>query len=117
MAGLRRAQYWVCLSRHSELAKRYSIPGGTKWIAAASVLLVTVLLCRRITSIGWMGLVLCGNHHYCALVILAGLTLTLRCRKPPPGGVCARQKFATGLGGAMLIAIYDTSATSTSVSG
>jgi amino acid transporter len=93
----------------AEFAKQYSIPGGTKWIAAASVLLVTVLLCRRITSIGWMGLVLCaGTIITVALVILAGLThFNPGLLRPPPGAFVLDQKFATGLGGAMLIAIYD----------
>src|SRR6185503_6906679 len=93
----------------AELATRYSVPGGTKGIAAASVLLVTVLLCRRITSIGWMGLVLCtGTIITVALVILSGLTnFNPSLLRPPPGAFALDQKFATGLGGAMLIAIYD----------
>ena len=93
----------------AEFAIRYSVPGGTKSIAAASVLLVTVLLCRRITSIGWMGLVLCaGTIMTVLLVILAGLThFNPALLQPPPGAFVLDKKFATGLGGAMLIAIYD----------
>ncbi len=93
----------------ADFASRYSVPGGTKWIAAASVLIVTVLLCRRITSIGWMGLVLCtGTLITVAIVILAGLThFNPTLLRPPPGAFVLDQKFATGLGGAMLIAIYD----------
>jgi amino acid transporter len=93
----------------ANLAKDYSIPGGTKWIAAASVLIVTALLCRRITSIGWMGLVLCtGTIITVLLVILAGLThFNASLLQPPAGAFVLDQKFATGLGGAMLIAIYD----------
>lgn len=93
----------------AEFARHYSLPGGTQWIAAGTVLLVTLLLCRRITSIGWMGLVLCtGTIITVALVILAGLTnFNPTLLRPPPGAFVLDQKFATGLGGAMLIAIYD----------
>jgi amino acid transporter len=93
----------------AEFARDYSIPGGTKWIAAATVILVTLLLCRRITSIGWMGLGLCtGTIITVALVILAGLThFNPSLLRPPPEAFVLDQKFATGLGGAMLIAIYD----------
>jgi len=42
------------------------------------------------------------------LVILAGLThFNPALLQPPPGAFVLDQKFATGLGGAMLIAIYD----------
>ena len=93
----------------AKFASDYSIPGGSRWIAAASVLVVTVLLCRRITSIGWMGLVLCtGTLITVAIVIFAGLShFNSSLLTPPPGAFVLDQKFATGLGGAMLIAIYD----------
>ncbi|MBC7854078.1 MAG: APC family permease, partial [Pirellulaceae bacterium] len=93
----------------AKFASDHAVPGGTRWIAAGSVLLVTVLLCRRITSIGWMGLVLCtGTLITVAIVILAGLAnFNPSLLRPPPGAFVLDQKFATGLGGAMLIAIYD----------
>jgi amino acid transporter len=93
----------------AEFATRYSIPGGTKWIAAISVLVVTGLLCQRIKEIGWLSLVLCtGTLITVAIVIFAGLTnFNAELLRPPPGAFVLDKNFATGLGGAMLIAIYD----------
>ncbi len=67
------------------------------------------LLCRNIRSIGWLGVVLCAGTLVTVLtVIVAGLAnfnpalLTL-----PPDAFRMDSAFASGLGAAMLIAIYD----------
>jgi amino acid transporter len=87
----------------------WGIPGGARWIAAFSALAVTLLLCQRITRIGYLSLVMCaGTMVTVSVVILAGLThfdpslLTL-----PPRALELDEQFALGLGGAMLIAVYD----------
>src|SRR6186713_150782 len=39
----------------------WGIPGGVRWIAALSTLAVTLLLCQRITRIGYLSLVMCAG--------------------------------------------------------
>lgn len=97
---------WPQLPR---LAAEWHLPGGTRWVAVAAVVCVTLLLCRRIQSIGWLSLVMCaGTVVTVVLVIAAGLShfnpalLTF-----PPDAFTLNSTFASGLGGAMLIAIYD----------
>lgn len=85
------------------------VPGGTKWVAVASVIVVTALVCRRIQHIGWLSVIMCAGTLVTVLtVIVAGLwnfdssLLTF-----PPDAFQVNKKFVTGLGAAMLIAIYD----------
>ena len=85
------------------------VPGGTRWIAVAAVVVITLLLCRRIGSIGWIAVVMTsGTLLTVALVIVCGWQnmdwgkITF-----PESAFEWSPKFATGLGAAMLIAIYD----------
>ncbi len=88
---------------------KWHIPGGTRWLAVLAVIAITLSLCQRIKSIGWLSLVFCGGTLVTVLtIIVAGLAnfdaslLTF-----PQNAFVLDGKFATGLGGAMLIAIYD----------
>ena len=85
------------------------VPGGTRWIAVAAVLLVTALLCQRIRSIGWLSVIMCaGTLVTVVTVIVVGLThFDASLLRFPPDAFRFDRRFATGLGGAMLIAIYD----------
>jgi amino acid transporter len=83
--------------------------GGSRWLAAAASILVTVALCQNIRRLGWLSIVfVTGTLVTVAVVIVSGLAnfqsglLTL-----PPGGIVIDAHFAKGLGAAMLIAIYD----------
>lgn len=86
-----------------------SIPGGTRWIAVAAVAMVTWLLCRKIGSIGWLALIFCGGTLITVVtIIVAGLAnFNVELFTFPPDAFVVDNKFAAGLGGAMLIAIYD----------
>ncbi len=109
IAGVEYLKYPFPLLEET-LAEWY-IPGGTRSLAAAAVLVVTVILCRHIRSIGWLGIVLCAGTIVTLLtVIVSGyahfdpalLTLpkdAFRLDGPHP--------FVGGLGAAMAIAIYD----------
>ncbi len=87
----------------------WHIPGGTRWVAVAAVVMVTLVLCQRIQNIGWLSLVMCAGTVVTVLaVIFAGVThfnpalLTF-----PPNAFKLTPTFASGLGAAMLIAVYD----------
>jgi amino acid transporter len=86
-----------------------SFPGGSRWIAVLAVILVTLVLCRRIGNIGWIVILMtCGTLLTTALVILIGWwhmdwsKITF-----PENAFHLDSSFASGLGAAMLIAIYD----------
>ena len=85
------------------------IPLPTRWIAVAAVAVVTLLLCQRIRHIGWLGIVLCTGTIITVLtVIAAGLTkFDSSLIEFPPNAFRLDKQFASGLGAAMLIAIYD----------
>jgi amino acid transporter len=87
----------------------WGVPGGIQAIAAACAIAVSLLLCRRIQTVGWMGLALCaGTIVTVATVIVSGLIhfdpelLTF-----PAHAWRMDSAFAAGLGAAMLIAVYD----------
>jgi amino acid transporter len=89
----------------------WGIPGGIHTLAAAACLLVTVLLCRRIEVIGWMGIALCiGTFIAVLTIIVSGFA-----HFNPALIIFPREEFqwgnaghlAAGLGAAMQIAIYD----------
>jgi amino acid transporter len=89
---------------------QWNVPGGSSGIAAGVCVLVTAILCRRIETIGWVGIALCiGTLITVSVVIVSGLThfdatlLTM----PDDAWNWKDPGFATGLGAAMLIAIYD----------
>ncbi|MFY8072480.1 MAG: APC family permease [Pirellula sp.] len=85
------------------------LPGGTRWLAVGAVVVVTLLLCRRIESIGWIAVVMtCGTLLTVAMVIVSGwMHMDWGKITFPEGAFKLDGKFATGLGAAMLIAIYD----------
>ena len=93
---------------HDALA-RWGVPGGANTLAASAALVVALVLCQRIGRLGWLGIVLCtGTVITVLVVIVSGLAhfrpelLTL-----PPNAFRLDATFASGLGAAMLIAIYD----------
>ncbi|MBI4605634.1 MAG: APC family permease [Planctomycetes bacterium] len=86
-----------------------AVPFGTGALAASLALVVTLALCRRIQVLGWTSVVLCGGTMLTVLIVIAtGLWhFDARLIDFPPHAFRLDGKFATGLGGAMLIAIYD----------
>jgi amino acid transporter len=86
-----------------------AIPGGTRWVGVVAVIVVTLLLCQRIHNIGWLSIVMCaGTIITVLLVIVCGLAnFNSRLIEFPPDAFQLTPKFAFGLGGAMLIAVYD----------
>lgn len=92
------------------LVERFgSIPGGTRWILVLAVVVITLLLCRRIESIGWIAILMtCGTLLTVALVILSGWWYMDWSKIDfPQNAFRLDSQFASGLGAAMLIAIYD----------
>jgi amino acid transporter len=92
------------------LVERFgTIPGGTRWILVLAVVLITLLLCRRIESIGWIAVLMtCGTLLTVALVILSGWWYMDWSKIDfPQNAFRLDSQFASGLGAAMLIAIYD----------
>jgi basic amino acid/polyamine antiporter, APA family len=88
---------------------RWLVSGATL-LAIGMVLLATVLLYRKITSIGWMSkLLLAGVLGTIAWIIFAGLTHfnAARAFSFPPGAFHLDHGFLLGLGSAMLVATYD----------
>jgi amino acid transporter len=83
--------------------------GGTRWLAAAAVLGVTLALCQNVGRLGWLSVVFCiGTLLTVATVIVAGLVNFRSSRLALPAeGIALNASFAKGLGAAMLIAIYD----------
>jgi amino acid transporter len=87
----------------------WHVPGGTRAVAALTVAAVAALLCRRITTIGWLAVVMCAGTIITVLaVIVAGLAnfdaslLTM-----PPDAWHVNVAWVLGLSAAMRIAIYD----------
>jgi amino acid transporter len=83
---------------------------GATFVAIGMVVLATLLLYRRITSIGWMSkLLLGGVTGTVGWIIIAGLTHfdASRAFSFPPGAFTLSHEFFLGLGAAMLIATYD----------
>ena len=92
------------------LVERFgTIPGGTRWILVLAVVLITILLCRRIESIGWIAILMtCGTLLTVALVILSGWWYMDWSKIDfPENAFRLDAQFASGLGAAMLMAIYD----------
>jgi amino acid transporter len=78
-------------------------------IAAAAAIAVSISLCRHIRSLAWLAVVLCaGTLLTTFIVIAAGLwNFDASLITFPPDAFRADATFATGLGAAMLIAVYD----------
>lgn len=93
----------------SDAAQRWNLPGGTRWIAVAAVFVVTLLLCQRIRNIGWLSILMCGGTIVTITVVIgAGLAhFDSKLIRFPENAFRWTPEFASGLGAAMLIAIYD----------
>jgi amino acid transporter len=89
--------------------QRRHVPGGMAALAALTVVLVTALLCRRIRAVGWLAVAMCaGTVITVAAVIVAGLThFNPSLLRMPDHAFTLNRAWFGGLGGAMLIAIYD----------
>ena len=114
--------FWPGLE-HEFLARTWHIPlpligsmqvrwlaSGATFVAIGTVLLATVLLYRKITSIGWISkLMLAGVLGTMAWIIFAGVTHfnAAQAFSFPPGAFQLSEKFFLGLGAAMLVATYD----------
>jgi amino acid transporter len=87
----------------------YGLPGGTAWLAAAACIVVTLLLCRRIQTVGWLAVALCSGTVITVLTVIAvGLThFNPSLLRFPSGTLQMNAALAIGLAGAMRIAIYD----------
>ncbi len=85
------------------------LPGGMSTIAALAAVAVSISLCRHIRSLAWLAVVLCtGTIVTTLIVIVAGLlNFDPELITFPPDAFRLDSAFASGLGGAMLIAIYD----------
>ncbi|HTM54239.1 MAG TPA: APC family permease [Pirellulales bacterium] len=77
--------------------------------AAVAALVVAIALCRNIRSLAWVAVLLCAGTLVTLLtVIIAGLSnFHPEYIEFPPDAFRFDQAFAKGLGGAMLIAVYD----------
>jgi amino acid transporter len=85
------------------------LPWAWNGMAAAGCVLITLLLCRRIQVVGWLGVILCaGTVATMLIVIIVGLThFNPRLLRVEPGAFRLNWTFALGLGAAMRIAVYD----------
>lgn len=86
-----------------------AIPGGVRWIAFAAAIVVTLILCQRISFLGKLGVILAAGAMLTIMtVIICGLlNFNPKLIAFPKGAFTLNGKFTVGLGGAMLIAIYD----------
>jgi amino acid transporter len=89
--------------------QRWGIPRGTGVVGALLVGLITLLLCRRIRTVGWMAVAMCAGTLLTVMIVIAsGLAhfdrslLTM-----PPGAFHINWAWVLGLGAAMRIAVYD----------
>lgn len=87
----------------------WHVPYGRSSLAAVAVLGITLLLSRNIRWLGRLGLVFCvGTLITVLVVIVSGLThFNSSLLTPPENAFRMDAKFFSGLGAAMLIAIYD----------
>jgi len=83
--------------------------GGTRWLAAAACVAVTLVLCQNVRRLGWLSVALCSGTIATVLIVIgAGLAnFQSNLLALPAEGVPLNAAFAKGLGAAMLIAIYD----------
>jgi amino acid transporter len=79
------------------------------WLAAGAAIAMTLLACRHVRAIGWLAVTLCTGTIITVLtIILSGVAnfdptlITI-----PEGAWTLDGRFAAGLAGAMLIAVYD----------
>ena len=88
---------------------RWHVPGGVAFVAALTVVVVTLLLCGRIRTVGWLAVAMCAGTLITVLIfIVAGLThFNPSLLEMPTDAFHIDRKWVSGLGAAMLIAIYD----------
>jgi amino acid transporter len=100
---------------------KYIFPGwekelaamGMPWVwnalAAAGCVVVTLVLCRRIQVVGWLGVALCAGTIVTILtVIVTGVIhFNPQLIRMPADAFQLNWTFALGLGAAMRIAVYD----------
>lgn len=87
----------------------FPIPGGPATLAALAALVMTAVLCRPIRFLGVLGVILAtGTIITVSVVILSGLwNFRPELISFPDNAFELNREFCVGLGGAMLIAIYD----------
>jgi amino acid transporter len=87
----------------------WGIPRGLSVCAALAALVISLSLCRHIRSLASLAVLLCAGTLITLLtVMIAGLThFDASLIEFPPDAFRLDQTFFKGLGGAMLIAIYD----------
>ena len=94
-----------------EKLAEWHIPGTTGTLAAAGAIVVTLILCRHIRSLGWLGIIFCAGTLVTVLtVIIAGAWHFDRGLLTFPEDAFqldGPHSFFGGLGAAMTIAIYD----------
>jgi amino acid transporter len=97
------------LPQLEEKLRTWHVPGGSSSVSATAALLVALLLCRNIHSVGRLGLILCGGTLLTVtIVIVAGIwNFNPALIEFPENALRLDRSFLHGLGGAMLIAIYD----------
>ena len=109
-APLEIASGYIGLAQYLAYFWRAMSPWQMKAVAAVTGVLVVVLLYRRITAIGKLTVVLWAGMLLTVGWILWGGATHFNARLAfdfPPGAFAFTRGFALGLGGAMLIAMYD----------
>ena len=94
-----------------ETLKNWHVPGGANSLAAGGALLVALLLCRHIRSLGWLGIVFCAGTLVTVLTVTisgyAHFNSALVTFPDDAFQIDGSHSFFGGLGGAMAIAVYD----------
>lgn len=87
----------------------WGIPRGLSVCAAVAAMLVALALCRHIRSLAWVAVLLCaGTLVTLVTVIVVGLAnFDASLFVFPDDAFRLDERFFIGLGGAMLIAVYD----------
>jgi amino acid transporter len=97
--------------RIEETLADWHVPGTSSTLAAAGAIVVTLILCRHIRSLGWLGIVFCvGTLVTVLTVIVAGVAHFDRSLLTFPDDAFrldGPHSTFGGLGAAMTIAIYD----------
>jgi amino acid transporter len=85
----------------------YSSP--LNWLAAGAAIAMTLLACRHIRGVGWLAVALCTGTIVTVLtIILSGIVnFNPKLITIPEDAWTLDGRFAAGLAGAMLIAVYD----------
>jgi amino acid transporter len=88
---------------------RWHIPGGMAMLAALGSVGVTLLLCRRTRTVGWLGVVWCAGTILTVLIVIgAGLWhFDSSLLQMPAGAFKLSRGWFVGLGGALQLATYD----------